>query len=290
MKKIILSVLMMFMSLVTLSSQASTNGCPSGWVQSADKTTCVQTIIKNTTANNTDDTTRPICINGYYYNSSINQCQKTASYNTQAANKIYTYLGGLSFGSDPHEQDMCLNYPGNQTSCPLGNSCDGGSCSCLYNRMATNDGTYRCAACSSYTSYTAQTGTCWGSYFIYNAYQLLFDRPPEFDGYSYWYSLLNGASRYYSTLTLYRSAQNGDFPTSRNKMWSIVGIEAIYNLMFNRAPASSELTYWQDEFSRLGILGDGEAMINKLYQSAQNSDIPTANSSIDIISTPPSFY
>jgi hypothetical protein len=106
----------------------------------------VQTIINNTTANSSNDTSRPICINGYYFNSSINQCQKTTPYNSQTANKTYTFISGLSFGNDPHENDMCLNVSGIQYAVPANAYTSDGNCYCnsgyVYNGLT--DGSAGC--------------------------------------------------------------------------------------------------------------------------------------------------
>jgi hypothetical protein len=141
-------MLKLFFALLAMSFEvfASTNGCPNEWVQSADKTTCVQTIINNTTVNSTNDTSRPICITGYTYNSSFNQCQKTTPYNSQTANKTYTFISGLSFGKDPYENDMCLNVSGIQYSVPANAIASNGNCSCnsdyVYNGLT--DGSAGC--------------------------------------------------------------------------------------------------------------------------------------------------
>jgi hypothetical protein len=145
-------MLKLFFTLLAMSFEvfASTNGCPNGWVQSADKTTCVQTIINNTTANSTNDTSRPICINGYFYNSSLNQCQKTTPYNSQTANKTYTFISNLYYGADPHENDMCLNVSGIQYAVPANAYASGGNCYCnsgyVYNGLT--DGSAGCNAAS----------------------------------------------------------------------------------------------------------------------------------------------
>jgi hypothetical protein len=132
-----------FLFFLSLSSFAATNGCPSGWVQSADNTTCVQTIINNTIVNSTNDTSRPICITGYTYNSSVNKCQKTTPYNSQTTNKTYTFVNNLSFGKDPYENDMCLNISGIQYAVPANATASSGNCSCdsgyVYNGLTDSN-------------------------------------------------------------------------------------------------------------------------------------------------------
>ncbi len=45
------------------------------------------------------DTTRPICINGFTYESATNKCSKTVNANTTAVDKQYAYQNALVFGT-----------------------------------------------------------------------------------------------------------------------------------------------------------------------------------------------
>lgn len=85
-------------SLFAISTNAAVSGCPSGWVKSGDGKECVLTEKVDTPAIGTPDPTRPICINGFTYESATNKCSKTVNANTTAVDKQYAYQGALVFG------------------------------------------------------------------------------------------------------------------------------------------------------------------------------------------------
>ncbi len=86
-------------SLFTISANAAVSGCPSGWVKSGDGKDCVLTEKADTPAIGTSDTSRPICINGFTYESATNKCSKTVNANTTVVDKQYAYQNSLVFGT-----------------------------------------------------------------------------------------------------------------------------------------------------------------------------------------------
>jgi hypothetical protein len=215
------------------------------------------------------------------------KCEQINKASTYSSYKQYQYLSGLRFGPNPQEEDFCSNYSGTQTSCPLGNDCSGGYCGCKpgYQPASNN----QCAYCPSYTAFNIPTNTCWGSPDIYTAYMAFFDRSPELAGLTYWYYDLNNASRYRMTTSIYNGAQYGDINVSRSKMNNGTGVNAIYRVLFNRYASIDEQNYWVNSFSQLGILGNGQAMIDTIYKAAVGSDAIAENQQISIINVPAQY-
>jgi hypothetical protein len=125
------TLLTLSLLMASFNAQSAVTACPSGWAKSADGLTCVLETKTTQTPNQVSNNAKPVCISGFTYSSTSMKCEKNTIASQFTANKAYAYMGGLKLGSDPQEEDKCLNFTGTQTVQPANSyQSGGGNCAC----------------------------------------------------------------------------------------------------------------------------------------------------------------
>jgi hypothetical protein len=125
------TLLTLSLLMASFNAQSAVTACPSGWTKSADGLTCVFEEKKIETSKQSSNNAKPVCISGFSYSSTTAKCEQNTIASQFTANKAYAYMGGLKFGSDPQEEDKCLNFTGTQTVQPANSyQSGGGNCAC----------------------------------------------------------------------------------------------------------------------------------------------------------------
>jgi hypothetical protein len=152
------TILTLILLVASFNAQSAVTACPSGWAKSADGLTCVFEEKKTETPKQSSNNTKPVCILGFTYSSTTAKCEKNTIASQFTANKDYNYVGALKLGSNPQEEDKCLNFSGTQTVQPA-NSYQSGGGNCACNSGYNYDG-YNCSVIIN-----AQCGSSNGQYF-----------------------------------------------------------------------------------------------------------------------------